>query len=136
MIPINRNPGARDLRTFGVLLVVFTALVGGVALWRTGSMTVPVFIWCAGGFLALVYHLVPALRRPVYVGWMYAAFPIGWTVSHLLMALIYFGVVTPIGLALRAFGRDPLARRFDPAARTYWSRHTPGRDVERYFKQF
>lgn len=134
MLPINRNPGARDLRTFGLLLVVFVALVGGLAWWRTGS--VPYAIWGGGGLLALVYGLVPVVRRPIFVGWTYAASPIGWTVSHLLLGLIYFGVITPIGLALRALGRDPLARHFDPAARSYWTPHPPERDVARYFKQF
>ena len=134
MLPINRDPSARDLRSFGLLLAVFVGIVGGLSWWRTGL--VPYAIWGGGGLLALVYGLVPALRRPVYVGWTYAAFPIGWTVSHLLLGLIYFGVITPIGIALRALGRDPLTRRFDPAARSYWIRYSPQRDVARYFKQF
>lgn len=136
MLPINRHPTARELRTFGILLAIFAGLVGGLVLWRTGSATWGSAVWIGGGLLALTYQLVPASRRPIYLGWMYAAFPIGWTVSHLLMALIYFGVLTPIGLALRVVGRDPLERRFDPSARSYWIRYTPERDVERYFKQF
>ena len=136
MLPINRNPDTRDLRSFGRLLVLFTGLVGGLILWRSGSMTPAGAVWIGGGVMALVYHLVPPLRRPIYVGWMYAAFPIGWTVSHVLMAIIYYGVITPIGIGLRALGHDPLARRVDRDARSYWTPHPPSGDVGRYFKQF
>ncbi len=52
---------------------------------------------------------------------MRAARPIGWTISHVPIAALYYLVVTPIGLAMRPFGRDPLARRFDPDAQSYWT---------------
>ena len=136
MLTVNRSPSPAQLRSFGVLLALFVTVVGGAAAWRTGSWTWPAVIWTAGGGFALVYALVPALRRPTFVGWMYAAFPIGWTVSHLLMAFVYFGVITPIGYILRAVGRDPLDRRIDRTAKSYWVRYTPQGDVPRYFKQF
>lgn len=136
MLPVNRHPSPSELRWFGILLVIFTAVLGALVGWRTGSPAWRTVIWMVGGGLALVYVVVPAARRPIYVGWMYAAFPIGWTVSHLLMALIYFGVITPIGLVLRAVGHDALERRFDRSARSYWVRYTPQREPERYFKQF
>ena len=50
---------------------------------------------------------------------MFAVFPIGWVVSHLLLGVVYFLVLTPIGLTLRALGRDPLERRFDQSASSY-----------------
>ena len=136
MLPINRDPSSSDLRWFGILLVVFAGLIGGLSAWRSGSFERASIIWIVGALAALVYFAVPAVRRPIYIGWLYAAFPIGWTVSHVLMAVIYFGVFTPIGLILRATGRDPLDRRFDRSARSYWISYTPQRDVGRYFKQF
>jgi len=79
---------------------------------------------------------VPSLRRPMFVGWMYAAYPLGFIVSHVLLGLVYFGVVTPIGLLLRAVGHDPMTRRFDRSAKTYWIAREQTRDVRRYFRQF
>ena len=67
---------------------------------------------------------------------MCAAFPIGWTVSYLLLAAIFFLVLTPIGLVMRLFGRDPMLRALDRSAKTYWVPHNPGADPRRYFKQF
>ena len=51
-----------------------------------------------------VYAAIPMSRKWIYLGWIYAAFPIGWTVSHLLLAAIYYLIVTPIALAVRLAG--------------------------------
>ena len=83
-----------------------------------------------------LFALWPASRKRIYVGWMFAVFPIGWVVSHLLLGVVYFLVLTPIGLTLRALGRDPLERRFDQSASSYWVRHDPATQVKRYLRQF
>ena len=88
-----------------------------------------------GGALVLTYVLVPPSRQLICLGWMYAVFPIGWTVPHIMLALIYYLIFTPIGLTVRLF-HDPLRRGFDRSARSYWTPHNPGGDVARYFKQF
>jgi hypothetical protein len=45
-------------------------------------------------------------------------------------------VITPVGLIFRLLGKDPLTRRFDPRASTYWVKHEEPGNVERYFRQF
>ena len=52
------------------------------------------------------------------------------------MAVLFYGVFTPIGLFFRLIGRDPLHRRFQPEADTYWVARRPATDVRRYFRQF
>ena len=136
ILSVDRNPPPRQLRSFGILLGFFVPVFGALVWWRTGHLDAGIPIWIVGGLLAVLYWLVPALRRPVYVGWMHAAFPIGWTVSHTLMAAVYYLVITPIGLIIRAAGRDPLLRRFDRSAPTYWvSRQSTG-GARRYFRQY
>ncbi|MCH7748918.1 MAG: hypothetical protein IH939_12575 [Acidobacteria bacterium] len=136
VIEINRNPSRRDLLWFGLLLPVFFALVGVLVWRRTGALTSAAALWAVGGTLSALFALWPASRRRIYVGWMYAVYPIGWAVSHLLLGVVYFVVITPIGLALRLLRRDPLERRFDRAAPTYWVRHNPAGRIERYLRQF
>ena len=62
--------------------------------------------------------------------------PIGWTVSHLVLAVIYFLILTPIGLVVRWFRPDPLGLKLDRERKTYWVPHDPGHDPKRYFRQF
>ena len=62
--------------------------------------------------------------------------PIGWVVSHVLMAIAFYGVITPIGLLLRLAGRDLLEQRLDREAKSYWQPRRPVTDRRRYFRQF
>ncbi len=74
--------------------------------------------------------------RTIYRVWMFAALPIGWTVSHLLLGLVYFGVMTPIGVVMRLLGRNPMTPTFDRGATTYWQTRSGQTPAERYFRQF
>lgn len=136
LLEINRNPSRRDLAWFGAVLFVFFLAIGGVIGRALGSEVVRNALWGVGSVLALLYYAVPAWRRPMFVGWMYAAYPVGLVVSHVLLGLVYFGVVTPIGLLMRVVGHDPMTRRFDRSAATYWVEREQVSDVKRYFRQF
>jgi len=135
MIDINWHPSRRELRQFAGLWLGVFGLIGVWKLYRSGGAAGGPWVITAVG-LGVPGLIWPILVRPVYVGWMALAFPIGWTVSHLLLGLIYFGVITPIGLILRATGTDPMQRCFEPDAATYWVEHRTGDDKSRYFRQF
>ena len=135
IVEINLRPSERDLRWFGLLLLVFFGLIGGIWAWRSGSLAGPTALWLGATLVCAIYYGIRPLRRPIYVGWMYVVYPIGWTISHLLFATIYFLIMTPIGLIRRLWRRDPLERRFESEARTYWAeRRNP--EPSRYFRQF
>ena len=136
IIDINTHPSDKELRWFGVMLLVFVAVVSAVAWRQLGSPDGAQKVWAAGGAIVTVYLLVPPLRRWIFVGWMYLAFPLGWTVSHLLLITIYYLVLTPIGLLLRFTKGDPLERRFNRSASSYWAPRESPQDVRRYFRQF
>jgi hypothetical protein len=58
-------------------------------------------------------------------------------VFRFALASAYFGLVTPIGVAMRAVGADPLQNAIDRRAASYWRRRPRGRPpLSRYFRQF
>lgn len=136
ILSINRNPSTRELKWFGLILFVFFVLVSSLLLWRTQSLSLALTIWILGTLLTLLYFAVQPLRRPLYNGWMSAVYPIGWSLSHLLLGAIFFLVLMPIGLIMRLCGRDPIQRRFDPEAQSYWVPRNPDSNIARYFRQF
>ena len=76
------------------------------------------------------------VQPPVFgSGSMVAAYPIGWVVSHLILAAIFYGVFTIAGAAMRIFGYDPLQRKRRPSDATYWSSVRQNRDPQSYFRQ-
>ena len=131
----NREPGARELKWFGLLLFAFLCLIGGLVSWKAGSLRPLFVLGTIGLIIGAVYYAMPPIQRTIFLAWMAAVYPIGWTISHLLLALTDYLVLTPIGLVLRLL-RDPMQREFDAAADSYWVEHDPGKDAARYFRQF
>lgn len=131
-----RSPSRREQVVFGLLLALFFGLIGGIFAWQFDSMATARVLWAVGAVLGLAYYAVPRLRLVLYYGWMYLVYPIGWTVSHFVLLVAYYAVLTPIGILLRLMGRDPMHRGFDREADTYWVEHRPAREASRYFQQY
>jgi Saxitoxin biosynthesis operon protein SxtJ len=134
LVRIEKNPSGRQLLVFGVAWLAFFGAMGRL-LWRHGHF-VP------AGILLAVAALVPlagafgrTVPRLAYVGLSYATYPVGLVASYVVLGVVFFLVVTPIGLVMRLLGRDPLSRTFDPGAQTYWVERGEKRTVESYFKQ-
>jgi hypothetical protein len=137
VVRINRHPTGRELGQFGLVWLGFLTLFGGVAWFRFDSPTVATVLWLLAVVVPVTGWLIPALMRLVYLAMSYLAWPIGFVVSHVVLAVVYYLVVTPIGLVMRLLRYDPLRRRFDRSAESYWiERKAAERGPARYFRQF
>ena len=137
LIDVNWKPGARELRQFAGLFLVFGLAAGTlIYFFKDWPLLVSQILWVAAVVVGVAGLLVPALARPVYIVMMAVALPIGMVVSSLLMTLIFFVVMTPIGLLLRLLGKDSMRLKFDPSATTYWIKRPPQAPAARYFKQY
>jgi hypothetical protein len=130
LVSLALNRENRRLQLLGALL---PALFLAAGLAPAGAAIAAAAVGLAG---ALGIWAAPRLGRRLYRGWMLAAVPIGWTISHLVLAIAYYGVLTPIGLVMRLAGRDPMQRRFDRDAPTYWIERPRESDPRRAFRQY
>ena len=135
LIEINKEPSQRELTLMGIGFPIFFGIIGGVVFAATGSIEIPRIIWGAGAAVTVIFFAIPRTQRPIYLGWMYLAFPIGWTISHVLLGAVYYLLLSPVGLFMRLIGRDPMHRKYDTAATSYYEDHTDA-ETGRYFRQF
>jgi len=88
--------------------------------------------------LAAATALVTVIRShwlaPFNRAWMKFGELLHHVVSPLVLGLIYFGVFTPVALVMRAFGRDAMCRRFEPAQPSYWVRRDPPGPADNSFR--
>jgi saxitoxin biosynthesis operon SxtJ-like protein len=129
------SPPPRTLRQFAALCL---AVFGGLSLWQAlarGNAMLAVVFAAAALSIGPLGLFRPQTVRWVYVGWMVAAFPIGWTISQLLLLVFYFGILTPVAIVFRLAGRDPLCRREPKNQATYWVEKPTSDDVRSYFRQ-
>lgn len=136
ILDINLQPSQKDLRWFGLIILALFGAIGAVVLWRSTSLTAAIGLWSVGVVLCFVYYAVRPFRKPIFVGWMRLVYPIGWTLSHVILGATYYLVLTPIGLLTRLFHQDEVQQGFDPQAKSYWVEHNPGTSTERYLRQF
>ncbi len=110
-------PSRGDLRRFGLLFSVLFGALAAYLAWRRGlpAATLPAVI---SGVLLLAAVALPVVLQPAWWPWMIAARVLGFVNSHLLLALVFYLLFTPLGLMMRLLGRDPLGDRDFDKART------------------
>ena len=90
-----------------------------------------------GGAALVVALAAPQWLAPATRVWLRFGLLLHRVTSPIILAVIYFGVVTPTGLLRRALGKDPLRLKRDPDAESYWiEREPPGPDRESMSNQF
>jgi hypothetical protein len=139
---VNWNPSPPERRKFALSLIIGFPCIAVVLLlvgWlRSKGWNLPLAAIVGGGGLAvgLVLLTLPQIARPFYVLWYFVACCMGLLVGNLALAIVFFVLVTGIGLLMRAFGRRPVRKTFDKRAATYWQDAEQVDDPNRYYRQF
>lgn len=139
MIKIDFNPPEKQLRQFGLIALFGFPLVG---LMISGNflgdwLHTTFWVLLAVGVVTYLLSLVNAkLVKPIFIGLMIVALPIGLAISFVLMGLIYYGMMTPLAIVFRLTGRDKLNRKLDPDAKSYWHVRETAPTPASYLKQY
>jgi hypothetical protein len=125
----------RDLRKFGLMVGGVFAVLGLLLLWRHKTYY-PYFLWPGGG-LVLLGAVLPRALKWIYIAWMSLAFVLGFIMAHVILTLLFYLVLTPIGLVARLCGQDFLSLKLDRAAKSYWiPRGGKAKSAAEYERQF
>jgi len=94
------------------------ALLGGWPLVKGGAPR----LWALGvaALFLLVGAAAPAALTPLNKAWMGLAHLLSRVVNPIIMAVLFYGVFTPIAMIGRLAGRDPLRFKLDKQAGSYW----------------
>ena len=122
MLKIDFDPPQDQLCQFGTIALGGFTLIGAIATLQFGAPPVVGHVALA---LAAALGLLGAMEvtapiKPLYIGMMIIAWPIGMVISLVLLGVIYYGMFTPVALFFRVTGRDPMSRKLDPDAKSYW----------------
>ena len=130
------RPTPRALRQFAGAWLVFFLAFGAHQYLVRKHPSVGLVLMALAVVIGLLGLIKPAAVRWIYVSWMVLAFPIGWTISLLMLLVMFYCVITPVALVFRMRGRDLLCRKPVPAQTTFWlPKHMP-QDVRSYFRQY
>jgi hypothetical protein len=130
------RPTARALRQFAAAWLVFFLAFGAHQYLARGHSQAGLILMTLAVVIGVPGVIQPGVVRWLFVGWMVLAFPIGWLVSQSLLALMFFGIITPVALVFRLRGRDLLHRKPAPERGSYWTPKPTPQDVRSYFRQY
>jgi hypothetical protein len=110
-------------RNFGIVFAVVFALIGLAPLYH-GEAVRWWSIILSATFLVCAL-LVPRVLRPLNLLWFKIGLLLHHVVNPVVMGALYFGAVVPMGLLVRALGKDLLHLKFDKTAASYWIPRDP-----------
>jgi len=130
--------GAADEAQARKSALVVAAVLSGIAGWNLyrGRTTVVVVLGGVGLALVVAGLFVPPAARAFHKGWMRLAAVLGYVNSRVLLAVTYYGLMTPYGIVSRLVRRDPLGRRRRAAeGESYWTERKVTRQPREQFER-
>jgi hypothetical protein len=133
---VDFHPKTKTLRQFAGLWLLF---FGGFAFQQAflrGHVTAGIILAIVAVSIGTMGLAAPSFIRPIFVTWMVLAFPIGWTVSRIILGVMFYGIFTPVALIFRMMGRDSLGLARPTGRETYWTPKPAPDNIRGYFRQF
>ena len=124
-----------DFRKFGITIGVFLMVIAGFLFWK-GKESFGILL--ISGFLLCVLGIaIPVVLKPIYWIWMILAAILGWLMTRVILSLLFYVVITPIGVLSRLFGNQFLELSWDKSKDSYWNPRTKKQpNNEDYESQF
>ena len=124
-----------DLRKFGITIGVILLIIAGFLFWKEKESFQILLTF--GVTFCILGIAIPFILKPIYWVWMIFATILGWIMTRVILSLLFYIIVTPIGLIPRFFGKQFLELRWDKSKESYWNFRTNEHlKKENYEKQF
>jgi hypothetical protein len=130
------KPTVRALRQFAGAWLIFFLAVGVHRYVARGQHQVGIAVGVIAVVVGGLGLIRPAAVRWLFVGATVLTFPIGWVVSQIMLAVMFYGIITPLALLFRLRGRDLLSRKPAPNRASFWMPKPTPEDMRAYFRQY
>lgn len=131
----NIKSTTKELKQFGIYVGMVLAAISVVMIYYSNSKY-PYFL-IIGISLIVLGIILPKTLKPIYKPWMILALVIGWFSSRIILTILFFFVLTPIGLIAKLVGKDFLDKKFVNLGNSYWNYRArkpyDGAETERQF---
>jgi hypothetical protein len=107
-----------EWRKFGIILGIILAVIATILLIKARGLYI--YFYGAGFFFIAAGLAVPIVVKPVFILFLYIAHVMGWVMTRLILSILFYLVITPIGLLGRLFGKRFLDLKFPGKQESYW----------------
>ncbi len=114
------NLDKQNLKKFGITMGIAFLLITLLVFFKHRHITLSASSISVLFFISAL--IAPNLLRPVYILWMKLAFVLSWINTRLILALLFYLILTPMGLLIKLFRMDLLDKKIDKKRDSYWRR--------------
>lgn len=114
-----KPPDIKELRQFGLLMGAFISGIFGLLIPWIWGLSMVKWPWIVSGIFVGMAALVPALLKPVFIGWMKLSVVLGWLNTRIILFIVFFFLFFPIALLLKLIGWDAMHRSLKKPVDTY-----------------
>jgi len=136
LIDFPRNPTSRVLRQFAAAWLVILSAVGAQQYFLKHHPVAGLVIFGVAIVAGVIGLIKPGTIRWLFIGASAVAYPIGWVVSQLVVAIMFYLLITPLAIVFRLCGRDVLLRKSALNRTSFWLPKKTPEDVRSYFRQY
>ena len=124
----------RDIRSFGITMGIILFIISGLLMYYNKE------IYQITGIIALTFVglglIIPVVLKPLYFVWMTFAAILGWVMTRVILSLVFYLIITPIGLLTKLLGEDFLYLK-KKESNSYWNYRDSSKELNQdYEKQF
>ena len=124
----------KNLRNFGLTIGIILLVIGGFLIFKEIA-SYKILAYTAVIFIGLGL-MIPIILKPIYIIWMVFAVILGWIMTRVILSLLFYLIITPIGIISRLFGNDFLSLRIINRD-SYWNNRDSKLEINQdYEKQF
>ena len=124
-----------DLRKFGITVGIILMIIAGFLFWKEKKSFQ--MLLSIGAVLYVFGLAIPIVLKPIYWMWMTFATILGWIMTRVILILLFYAILTPIGLISSVFGKQFLELKWNKTNITYWNnRKIHLLEKTQYEKQF
>tara|TARA_B100000287_G_scaffold157484_1_gene148573 strand:+ start:2971 stop:3381 length:411 start_codon:yes stop_codon:yes gene_type:complete len=130
----NIKTGKKDLRSFGYTIGIILFIVSAVLFYYSNYLFQNLAI--IGAIFIGLGVIIPIILKPVYLLWMIFAVILGWVMTRVILSIVFYIIITPIGLITRLLGEDFLNFKISKTD-SYWNNRDSSEELnQNYEKQF
>jgi hypothetical protein len=108
-----------QLRKFGLILSSALVLIFGLLLPYLNSRMMPAWPFATAIVLLIPTFIQPLWLKTIYTPWMKLGAVMGWINTRIILGIVFFILITPMGLLMRLLGKDPMQRKLDKTKTSY-----------------
>ena len=125
----------KAIRDFGILIGFILLIIAGILFYKERE-SYELIILLGIAFIGLGLGM-PIILKPFYSIWMYFAVVLGWFMTRLILMILFYFILTPIGLVGKLFGQNFLGNNFNSSSKSYWNLRDSKSEINQdYEKQF